>query len=133
VPCAARRDGDALMATVDGLTRRYACALDGDTLWLGRDGRAWGIRELAPLDAAASAEAGVGGPVLSPMPGTITAVEVVDGQLVDAGARLIVVEAMKMEHVLTAPVSGVVRELRVRPGDTVAKDAVLLLVEPEVE
>jgi acetyl-CoA/propionyl-CoA carboxylase biotin carboxyl carrier protein len=66
------------------------------------------------------------------MPGTITAVEVVDGQPVDAGARLIVVEAMKMEHVLTAPVSGVVRELRVRSGDTVAKDAVLLVVEPEV-
>jgi acetyl-CoA/propionyl-CoA carboxylase, biotin carboxylase, biotin carboxyl carrier protein len=133
VPCAARRDGDELVLTVDGVTRRYACSLDGDTLWLGRDGRAWGIREQAPLEAAASEEAGAGGPVLSPMPGTVTAVEVVDGQPVDAGARLVVVEAMKMEHVLTAPVSGVVRELRARPGDSVAKDAVLLVVEPEVE
>jgi acetyl-CoA/propionyl-CoA carboxylase biotin carboxyl carrier protein len=133
VPCSAWRDGDALVVTVDGATRRYAWALDGDTLWLGRDGRAWGIREQAPLDAAASAEAGAGGPVLSPMPGTVTAVEVTDGQPVDAGARLVVVEAMKMEHVLTAPVAGVVRELRARPGDTVAKDAVLLVVEPEVE
>jgi acetyl-CoA/propionyl-CoA carboxylase biotin carboxyl carrier protein len=92
---------------------------------------AWGIREQAPLDAASAAEAGAGGPVLSPMPGTVTAVEVADGQPVDAGARLVVVEAMKMEHVLTAPVAGVVRELRARPGDTVAKDAVLLVVEPE--
>jgi acetyl-CoA/propionyl-CoA carboxylase biotin carboxyl carrier protein len=131
VPCAARRDGDALVVTVDGATRRYACALDGETLWLGRDGLAWGIREQAPLDAASAAEAGAGGPVLSPMPGTVTAVEVADGQPVDAGARLVVVEAMKMEHVLTAPVAGVVRELRARPGDTVAKDAVLLVVEPE--
>ncbi|TWF77835.1 acetyl-CoA/propionyl-CoA carboxylase biotin carboxyl carrier protein [Pseudonocardia hierapolitana] len=133
LPCAAQRDGDTLVVTLDGLTRRYACALDGDTLWLGRDGRAWGIREQAPLDAAASAESGAGGPVLSPMPGTVTAVEVEDGQPVEAGARLVVVEAMKMEHVLTAPVAGAVRELRARPGDTVAKDAVLLVVEPEVD
>jgi acetyl-CoA/propionyl-CoA carboxylase, biotin carboxylase, biotin carboxyl carrier protein len=70
--------------------------------------------------------------VLSPMPGTVTAVEVADGQEVSAGARLVVVEAMKMEHVLTAPVDGVVRELRARPGATVAKDAVLMIVEPNV-
>jgi acetyl-CoA/propionyl-CoA carboxylase, biotin carboxylase, biotin carboxyl carrier protein len=132
VSCAARRTGDGLTVTVDGVTRRYACVLDGDTLWLGRDGRAWGVREQAPLDAATSAEAGAGGPVLSPMPGTVTAVEVADGQEVAAGARLVVVEAMKMEHVLTAPVDGVVRELRARPGATVAKDAVLMIVEPNV-
>jgi acetyl-CoA/propionyl-CoA carboxylase biotin carboxyl carrier protein len=129
-PCAAARDGDALVVTVAGVTRRYAWAQDGDTLWLGRDGRAWGIREQAPLEAAAAADAGAGGPVLSPMPGTVTAVEVADGQEVEAGARLVVVEAMKMEHVLTAPVAGVVRELRARTGEAVAKDAVLLVVEP---
>ena len=67
------------------------------------------------------------------MPGTVTVVEVEDGQPVDAGERLVVVEAMKMEHVLTAPVDGVVRELRARAGDTVAKDAVLLVVESEVD
>jgi acetyl-CoA/propionyl-CoA carboxylase biotin carboxyl carrier protein len=133
VPCAAWREGADLVVALDGLTRRYACALDGETLWLGRDGRAWGVREQAPLDAAASDEAGGGGPVLSPMPGTVTAVEVEDGRRVEAGERLVVVEAMKMEHVLTAPVAGVVRELRARPGDTVAKDAVLLVVEPEEE
>ncbi|HYH32472.1 MAG TPA: biotin carboxylase N-terminal domain-containing protein [Pseudonocardia sp.] len=131
VSCTARRDGAVLAVTVDGVTRTYVCAQDGETLWLGRDGHAWGIREQAPLDAATSAEAGAGGPVLSPMPGTVTAVEVTDGQAVAAGDRLVVVEAMKMEHVLTAPVDGVVRELRARPGGTVAKDAVLLVVEPE--
>ena len=50
------------------------------------------------------------------------------------GERLVVVEAMKMEHVLTAPVDGVVRELRARRRrSTVARDAVLLIVEPEAE
>jgi acetyl-CoA/propionyl-CoA carboxylase biotin carboxyl carrier protein len=49
---------------------------------------------------------------------------------VTAGQQLVVVEAMKMEHVLTAPVDGVVRALHTRPGAAVARDAVLLTLEP---
>jgi acetyl-CoA/propionyl-CoA carboxylase biotin carboxyl carrier protein len=64
------------------------------------------------------------------MPGTVAAVEVAEGQAVTAGQRLLVVEAMKMEHVLVAPVDGTVRDLRAKPGATVARDAVLLVVEP---
>jgi len=128
-----RRQGDDFRARLhvelDGVTRTYACARDGATLWLGRDGLTWNIREQAPLEAAA-AGTGAGGPVLSPMPGTVTVVEVTQGQEVTAGDRLVVVEAMKMEHVLTAPSTGVVRELRTRAGATVARDAVLAIVEP---
>jgi acetyl-CoA/propionyl-CoA carboxylase biotin carboxyl carrier protein len=65
------------------------------------------------------------------MPGTVTVVEVGEGQRVAAGERLVVVEAMKMEHVLTSPVDGVVRQLQARVGAAVAKDAVLAVVEPE--
>ncbi|WP_219413000.1 ATP-binding protein [Pseudonocardia nigra] len=130
VPVSVRRAGDALTVTLDGVTRHCVCAQDGETLWLGRDGHAWAIREQEPLDAARSTADGAGGPVLSPMPGTVTVVEVTEGQQVTAGDRLVVVEAMKMEHVLTAPVDGVVRELRARAGATVAKDAVLAVVEP---
>ena len=100
------------------------------TLWLGRDGQAWGIREQAPLEQQLAADPAGGGPVRSPMPGTVTVVEVADGQRVAAGDRLVIVEAMKMEHVLTAPVDGVVRGLRAIAGATVARDAVLLTVEP---
>jgi acetyl-CoA/propionyl-CoA carboxylase biotin carboxyl carrier protein len=63
------------------------------------------------------------------MPGTVTVVEVVEGQQVTAGQRLVVVEAMNMEHVLTAPVDGTVHDLRARAGATVAKDAVLLVLQ----
>ena len=119
--------GDRLVVTVDGVTRTYAVALDGDTLWLGRDGGAWAVHEQGPVDAVAAETTGAGGPVRSPMPGTVTLVEVADGQTVTAGDRLVVVEAMKMEHVLTAPVDGVVRDLRAKAGATVAKDAVLLI------
>jgi acetyl-CoA/propionyl-CoA carboxylase biotin carboxyl carrier protein len=105
-------------------------ARDGATLWLSRDGQAWAIREQAPLEAAAASSAAAAGPVVSPMPGTVTVVEVTEGQAVAAGQRLLVVEAMKMEHVLAAPVDGIVRDLRVKPGATVAKDAVLAVIEP---
>ncbi|GAA3249067.1 hypothetical protein GCM10017691_59810 [Pseudonocardia petroleophila] len=127
-----RRTGDprGVVVAVDGVTRTYAVARAGDTLWIGRDGRTWAVREQAPLDAAAEADAGAGGPVLSPMPGTVTVVEVTEGQRVAAGDRLVVVEAMKMEHVLTAAVDGTVRQLRATAGATVARDAALLIVEP---
>ncbi|MER7434733.1 biotin carboxylase N-terminal domain-containing protein [Pseudonocardia alni] len=119
--------------TQDGRTRRFAVAEGADgVVWIGRDGQAWGVREQAPTEAAAAA-GGAGGPVVSPMPGTVTVVEVADGDAVVAGQKLVVVEAMKMEHVLTAPVDGTVRELRARTGATVAKDAVLLVVEPATQ
>jgi acetyl-CoA/propionyl-CoA carboxylase biotin carboxyl carrier protein len=118
--------------TQAGLTRAYAVARGDDgVLWVSRDGHSWAIREQEALEAAAEEAAGAGGPVVSPMPGTVTVVEVAEGDRVAAGQRLVAVEAMKMEHVLTAPVDGTVRELRVRPGVAVAKDAVLLVVEAD--
>ncbi|RZT88862.1 acetyl-CoA/propionyl-CoA carboxylase biotin carboxyl carrier protein [Pseudonocardia sediminis] len=124
--------GDGTLAhTQDGRTRRYAVATAPDgVVWISRDGSAWGIREQEPLEAARTGADTAGGPVVSPMPGTVTVVEVTEGQEVTAGQKLVVVEAMKMEHVLTAPVDGVVRELKARVGGTVARDAALLVVEP---
>jgi acetyl-CoA/propionyl-CoA carboxylase, biotin carboxylase, biotin carboxyl carrier protein len=127
--CAWWDDGD-LVVTLDRVTHRYACAPDGATVWLGRDGHSWQLRQQQPLDAAPRTEQRAGGTIRAPMPGTITVVEVAEGQQVIAGARLLVLEAMKMEHVLTAPVSGVVHELRAHPGGTVERDAVLLVVDP---
>jgi acetyl-CoA/propionyl-CoA carboxylase biotin carboxyl carrier protein len=114
-----------------GVTRTYALARGADgVLWIGRDGLSWAVNERLALESAGEEAAGSGGPVLSPMPGTVTVVEVAEGEEVASGQRLVVVEAMKMEHVLTAPVDGIVRDLRARAGATVAKDAVLLVVEP---
>ena len=120
-------DGD-LIVTVGQITRRYSCAADGVAVWFGRDGHSWELHEQQPLDAARRSEQGAAGAVRAPMPGTIIAVDVAEGQQVSAGARLLVLEAMKMEHVLTAPVDGVVRELRARPGSTVERDTMLLVL-----
>ncbi|MGH3683601.1 MAG: acetyl/propionyl/methylcrotonyl-CoA carboxylase subunit alpha [Pseudonocardiaceae bacterium] len=121
-------DGRDLVVTLDHITRRYSCATDGAVVWLGRDGHSWELREQQPLNLARRTEQGADGAVHAPMPGTVTVVEVTEGQQVTAGARLLVLEAMKMEHVLTAPVTGTVRGLRARPGGTVERDAVLLTV-----
>ncbi|MEO7196588.1 MAG: biotin carboxylase N-terminal domain-containing protein [Pseudonocardiaceae bacterium] len=129
VPASARWDGADLVVTLDQITRRYTCAVDGTAVWLGRDGHAWELRE-QPLDAARRVEHSADGTVRAPMPGTVTVVEVTEGQRITAGARLLVLEAMKMEHVLTAPFTGVVRELRAHPGGTVERDSVLLVVDP---
>jgi acetyl-CoA/propionyl-CoA carboxylase, biotin carboxylase, biotin carboxyl carrier protein len=64
------------------------------------------------------------------MPGTVTVVKVAVGDEVSAGQSLLVVEAMKMEHVIAAPHAGTVTELDVAPGTTVAMDQVLAVVAP---
>ena len=69
------------------------------------------------------------GDILSPMPGKIIAVEVVQGQAVTKGQKLLTLEAMKMEHTLTAPFDGVVAELSAVAGAQVQVEALLARIE----
>ncbi|MDP8977764.1 MAG: acetyl/propionyl-CoA carboxylase subunit alpha, partial [Actinomycetota bacterium] len=129
VDAAVQDDGGTLLVTLAGLSRRYRRASDGGTLWLARDGRVWSLREEGALEAARHDVAGPPvGRLLSPMPGTVTVVGVEKGQAVTAGQTLLVVEAMKMEHAITAPADGVVEELAVRPGDPVALQQTLVVL-----
>ncbi|MEZ5692415.1 MAG: biotin carboxylase N-terminal domain-containing protein [Altererythrobacter sp.] len=82
-------------------------------------------------DEAASASA-ADGAILAPMPGKVIAVDVAEGDAVTAGQRLMVLEAMKMEHALTAPFDGTVTELAASEGGQVQVEAVLCIVEPGV-
>jgi len=68
------------------------------------------------------------GGLVAPMPGKVIALHVKAGDRVEAGDKLLVLEAMKMEHALTAPESGVVSDVRVAIGDQVEGKAVLLTV-----
>jgi len=82
-----------------------------------------------PLDRA-GATAG-GDTVLAPMPGLVRDVAVAAGDAVSTGDRLIVLEAMKMEHVLRAPRDGVVASVAVQTGDQVTAGALMVALEPE--
>jgi biotin carboxyl carrier protein len=70
------------------------------------------------------------GSLLTPLPGTIVAVHVAAGQHVARGASLITVEAMKMEHTLTAPYEGVVSRIAFGVGERVQAGAVLVELTP---
>jgi 3-methylcrotonyl-CoA carboxylase alpha subunit len=69
------------------------------------------------------------GSILSPMPGRIIAVDVTAGQSVTKGQKLLTLEAMKMEHSLTAPFDGVVAELHAETGAQVQVEALLVKIE----
>ena len=73
------------------------------------------------------------GSCTAPTPGTVTAVFVAPGDTVEAGAKLVTLEAMKMEHEVTAPDGGVVIEVRVAVGDTVEKSDLLVQLAAEAE
>ncbi len=64
--------------------------------------------------------------VRCPMPGLVVSLAVAEGQEVKTGETLAVVEAMKMENILRAERDGIIKTVRVRPGDSVAVDAVIM-------
>ncbi|MFG1699405.1 acetyl/propionyl/methylcrotonyl-CoA carboxylase subunit alpha [Nonomuraea sp. NPDC049309] len=133
VPARIDRDGAGLAVTLGGRGERYLCVRDGDTLWLGRDGASWSFtrhRIGDPGDRPGAATAG-DGVVRSPMPGTVLLVKAQQGERVSEGQPLVIVEAMKMEHTVTAPRDGVVSELTVQAGQPVDMDAVLAVVTAE--
>jgi acetyl-CoA/propionyl-CoA carboxylase, biotin carboxylase, biotin carboxyl carrier protein len=132
VRASARRDGNRLVVTYGGRVTSFLRAQDGDTLWLAAGGSTWAVDEHSLLESASVAAAG-GGPVVSPMPGTVLVVKASQGDVVTAGAPLVVVEAMKMEHTVTAPVDGVVSELHVRAGQQVSLNQPIAVVTPQEE
>jgi acetyl-CoA/propionyl-CoA carboxylase biotin carboxyl carrier protein len=123
-------DDRTVSVTADGTVHTFHRAGD----WLGRDGDSWHVQDHDPVEAALHGAGGSGtGSLTAPMPGTVTVVKVAVGDQVTAGQGLLVVEAMKMEHLISAPHAGTVTELDVRPGATVAMDQVLAVVTPEEE
>ena len=89
---------------------------------------------IAPFRAeAGGSHSAADGAILAPMPGKVIALDVAEGQTVTAGQRLMVLEAMKMEHALTAPFDGTVTELAASVGGQVQVEAVLCVVEPAKE
>ncbi len=125
VTASADVDGEDLLVTTGGQSVRWSCAYTAGTTWLGLNGESWALRE-APAHVVLRPDApGQAGPLLSPMPGTLTAWHVAVGDSVEAGQPVVSVEAMKMEHVVRASAPGVVKELPVSVGDQVVLDQVL--------
>ena len=114
--------------TVDGLRLPLRHHASEDAVWIGLPGE---DRELVLHRTARAGSRRESAPTLdSPMPGAVTAVLVADGDQVQEGQAVLVVEAMKMEHTLHAPSAGTVR-LHVSAGQRVTRGQELALVEAE--
>ena len=124
-------DGARARARLGDVELEFRFARDGDRLLLAHDGAAWTVRERR---AGAGADAaGEASPELrSPLPGAVTVMSARDGERVAEGAPLVVVEAMKMEHVVRAPRAGVVT-VQVAVGDQVAAGQLLAVVAADDE
>ncbi|MBL8561765.1 MAG: biotin/lipoyl-binding protein [Gemmobacter sp.] len=102
----------------------------GDALHVFENGQCFSFTPVDPLAREAAAGA-AGNATLSPMPGLVKAVFVTPGQAVQAGDRLAILEAMKMEHTLTAARDGVIAEILTAPGAQVEAGAALILLAEE--
>ena len=113
----------------EGLREKICTARTDNGVQVFHAGRAWAF-ECPAAHGQAEASAG-SGDLLAPLTARVLQVMVSPGQTVQAGERLLVLEAMKMEHTLTAPFTGVVRELRAQSGGQALKGALLLQIEAE--
>ncbi len=100
---------------------------EGDTVFATQLGGTW--RFTAPRTDGVAVGTAADGAILSPMPGRIIAVDVVAGDAVTKGQKLVTLEAMKMEHSLTAPFDGTVAELNAAPGGQVSEGSLLVRIE----
>ncbi|MFN2389780.1 MAG: biotin carboxylase N-terminal domain-containing protein [Actinomycetota bacterium] len=106
-----------------------AVAGEGEVLLVqGRPARLW-HPAMAPSASAASRGAPPGGDLVAPMHGTVVDVLVAEGEEVEAGAPIAVLEAMKMETAVVSVRAGTVKRLLIAPGETVAAGATLAVVE----
>ncbi len=101
---------------------------NGDSLLVFSQGQAFAFA-LPGTAGAAGGGAAADGALVSPMPGRVIAVEVRQGDTVAKGQKLVTLEAMKMEHSLSAPFDGKVAELNVTEGAQVVEGALLVRIE----
>ena len=104
--------------------------VDPDRVVVFADGMSFAFDRGSRGSGAAAAGDGA---ILAPMPGKVIALDVAEGDSVTAGQRLMVLEAMKMEHSLTAPFDGTVTQLSASEGGQVQVEAVLCVVEPDAD
>jgi acetyl/propionyl-CoA carboxylase alpha subunit len=119
---------DHVELTVAGIARQFSVQRAGDAVYVDSPLGATTLTEAErfPLpDALAAA-----GSLLAPMPGTVVRVAVAVGDKVEAGTPMVILEAMKMEHVVAAPAAGVVAEVAVQAGQAVDAGAELARVDP---
>ena len=123
------RTAESLRAEIAGRVQDVHLIEMQGRLHVFRGGRHVVLRLLCTNDALQVTGGAEHGSLLTPLPGTVVAVHVIEGQMVSRGTALVTVEAMKMEHTLTAPSDGLVSRVAFGIGERVAAGAVLVELE----
>ncbi|KQM51308.1 methylcrotonoyl-CoA carboxylase [Sphingomonas sp. Leaf208] len=119
-------DGEPVEVDLDGQAGTTSAFED---VLISEAGQTW---QLKPWRASGVAAGGAAdGAILSPMPGRIIAVDVAAGDTVAKGQKLVTLEAMKMEHSLTAPFDGIVADLNAIEGGQVTEGTMLVRIEKD--
>jgi propionyl-CoA carboxylase alpha chain len=118
--------GEVVLA-VRGVERRLAVAAHADAVYVDGDGWSVSLRLLPRFPDPSAAVAA--GSLVAPMPGSVVAVHVAAGDRVVTGQRLLVLEAMKMQHPVTAPADGVLTSVDVTVGAQVDSGALLAVID----
>ncbi|MFC3849023.1 biotin carboxylase N-terminal domain-containing protein [Corynebacterium hansenii] len=131
---AIHRDGDLWRVDCDGIARHWqvetVASRRGTDVIVSSDEGTWVLHRENVVRSAADDDGSGDGTLSSPMPGTVIALSAADGDRVEAGDPVLVVEAMKMEHTLRAPAAGVV-EYHVAEGAQVSSEIALATVTPD--
>ncbi len=125
----ARLGADTASVTCEGHRTTFGFARGPHSVTVFHQGRAltFGL----PDDLASAGEEKAGNAIVAPMPGLVTQVSVAPGDAVRQGDPLVVLEAMKMEHILQAPRDGIVREVLVTPGAQIQDGTTLINMREE--
>ena len=115
--------------TSNDITRKATAECIGRNVMVQMGGRSLVFTLVDPMSAITDSGGG-GDTVIAPMPGLVTSISVEVGQAVTSGQTLMTIEAMKMEHALTAPRDGVIKEIPTTTGQQVSVQARLVELEP---
>ena len=117
-----------LTLTIDGLRTRHFYSADAAQVTLVHDDRTVVLARHSRSGGEGDNTDGPG-TITAPMPGKILEVKAANGDEVEKGTPLLVMEAMKMEQTITAPKDGIVTNLNLVAGDQVSDGAILLIIE----
>jgi len=127
--------GEEMRVRIDARPVEAWVTRRGDTLAVERNGRSFQFRLRDPrapkLTRRRAQEDSSRGELHAPMPGLVVQVLTHEGEEVEAGHPLVVIEAMKMQNALVAPLKGRVRLVPVTPGTAVESGQLLLAITPE--
>jgi 3-methylcrotonyl-CoA carboxylase alpha subunit len=128
--CGRHRPDGSLATVLDGVSRRIIVLDHGPETAVFLDDESWRLLEIDPL-AAHAGEDPTAGRLTAPMPGRVTQLMIEPGMRVRRGEPLMIIEAMKMEHTVSAPVDGIVEAVRFAAGELVEEGAELIALVPQ--